>query len=96
MPAEGIVAHATAHLLQLLVLLQRLVIVLGPLRQFLHIVSTGDKLPVLSVEPVGSIGTTSCRQDGSTVLIRYAYHFRLKVRMHPDLVADGRRQQITW
>ena len=96
MSAEGIEAHATTHFLHLLVLLQRLVNVLGPQGQFLHVVGTGNKLSVLSVEPVSSVGTTPCGQDGSTVLIGYTDDLRLEIRMHPDLVADGRRQQVAW
>ena len=95
MTTERIESYLATHLLQLFVLLQHLVIFFCPLRQFIHIISTGNKLSILSIEPVGSIRTATCRQDGCTVLIRHTDHFRLKICMHSDLVADGRGQQIT-
>ena len=42
------------------------------------------------------IRTSSCREDGSTVLIGYTNHLRLEVGMQTDLIADGCGQQIAW
>ena len=92
MSAKRIESHIFTDLLKLLVILHFLIIGLGPCRQICHIVSARDKLSILGVKPECSIGTTSCWQDSSPILIRHTDYLRLKIGMHPDLVADGRCQ----
>ena len=66
--AEGIEGNILARIFQLLVLGHLCIHLFDIVGQLLHIVGAGDKAACLVVHPVGGIGTSSCRQDGSTVL----------------------------
>ena len=93
--ADGVIANLPVQLLCLLVVLQFVVIGLRPIRELIHIIGTRDEAYVLRVKPVGCIARTSCRQDGCTLLIRHTNDLRAEVCMHPQLVANGRREKVT-
>ena len=78
---DGRQSDVATQFLRLLVLLQLLVVLLGPLWQLSHIIGTGDKLHILRVEPVGTIGRMACRQYGRPVLVAHADDLRAEVGM---------------
>ena len=90
---EGIESHVLAHLLEFLVLGHLGVNVLGIGGQFVHIVGAGDEAALGDVHPIGCVGATASRQDGSTVFIADANDLGTEVGVEAQLVADGRGQQ---
>ena len=76
---QRIETHILTYLLELLILDEFLVVILGPLRKFLHIVGAGNELAVLPVEPVGTVGRMTGRKDSGTVLIADTDDLRTEV-----------------
>ncbi len=80
--------------LNVLVLCQQFVLLFYPLRQVVTVIGACYETQVLSVEPVGAVGTASGGEDGGTVLVGHAYHLRLKIGMQTQLVADGGGKKV--
>ena len=70
------------------------IILLHPVGQFVHVVSTGDEAQCFLVKPVGGIGTMTGGKDGGTVLEGHTDHLRLPVRGRLQLITDRCHLQV--
>ena len=71
-----------------------LVELVHPLRQLIHIESTGDELARFIIKPVSAIGVMARRENGCSVFQGYTNHLRAVVGSQTEFITDGGYPQV--